>query len=83
MEVEDHAQRKQLRGAVIQALTSAFSFKPDESQALRDHKKNLRDSLLSPQGTSMISQLFLLKQEEMPQGNRQGAPYLFDSVIQH
>lgn len=82
MAVENHAQRKQLKAVLIQALTGACAFSQDDSQALKNHKESLRASLLSPQGTTLLSKLFL--QTTDSQGASHGAtggPY--GQVIQH
>jgi hypothetical protein len=84
MEVENHAQRKQLKAVIIQALTGAFSFSTEDSQLLKNHKESLRESLLSPQGTSLIGKLFLPADQSKFQARaRQEQQDLFGAVIQH
>lgn len=84
MEVENHAQRKQLKNLFIQALGQTLTFSEEDSPTLRNHKEHCRNMLLSQQVTSMLTELFHPHPEGARQDrNRQQSQDMFGQVIQH
>lgn len=86
MEVENHAQRKHLRGILIQAVTESLVFKVDEQQELRQHRIETRKILFSQPGITLITNLFgdQKKEQNSSEPSASGSnPFLFDSIIQH